>query len=299
MKFFSRNIFSSFALVCIAATAAPAFAQKPAAAVDASTYSKLVNVMSAADSNDARRKVIEAELKAIGIDYKLEEFTTTNRAGKEIKGTNIVTSHTSPKAARTIMLGAHLDRVSAGKGAVDNASGTGAVLELLRAFKAKPLKNVAITAGFWDQEEIGLVGSREFVKSREKGGLPAVYINFDVYGAGDTLWLWTADENAAFAKGFAKAAGDAKFGHLVSREYPPSDHRSFAVPGVESFSFSLGPDGEAKNIINVLKGQGDPANPPKVLQVIHSQNDTLDHIDANAVVRSLAIVEASIRRLDK
>lgn len=274
-------------------------AQKAQKAVDSGAYSRIVNGISAADSNEDRRKAIEAELKAIGVEYKLEEFTSTTRGGREVKGTNIIASIPNAKAKRTVMLGAHYDRVAVGKGAIDNASGSGAVLELLRAFKAAPAQNIAITAGFWDQEEVGLVGSREFVKSRDKGRLPAVYINFDVYGAGDTIWLWSADENTEFAKGFAGTAKNAKFGHLVSTAYPPSDHRSFAVPGVESFSFSLGPAGEAKNIINVLKGQADPANMPKVLQVIHTQNDTVDHVDANAVVKSLVVVEAAIRTLDK
>jgi len=276
-----------------------ASAQTAQKALDSAGYSRIVNGISAADSNEGRRKAIEAELKAIGVEYKLEDFTSTTRSGKEVKGTNIIASIPNAKAKRTVMLGAHYDRVAVGKGAIDNASGSGAVLELLRAFKASAPKDIGITAGFWDQEEVGLVGSREFVKSRASGGLPAIYINFDVYGTGDTIWLWSMDEKAEFAAGFAKGAKDAKFGHFVSKDYPPSDHRSFAVPGVESFSFSLGPDGEAKNIINVLKGQADPANMPKALQVIHTQNDTTDQIDAKAVVRSLVIVEAAIRKLDK
>lgn len=293
----TRNFLALMVSVVLAAGSVSA--QKAQKAVDSTAYSRIVNSIAAAESNELRRKAIEAELKTMGVEYKLEEFTSTTRGGKEVRGTNIIASIPNAAAKRTVMLGAHYDRVAVGKGAIDNASGSGAVLELLRAFKANPAKNFTVTAGFWDQEEVGLVGSREFVKSREKGGLPAVYINFDVYGAGDTIWLWSADENAEYAKGLAKSAGDAKFGFLISAEYPPSDHRSFAVPGVEAYSFSLGPAGEAKNIINLLKGQGDPANMPKVLQVIHTQNDTLDHIDANAVVRSLVVVEAAIRKLDK
>ncbi|MGQ0542199.1 MAG: M28 family metallopeptidase [Blastocatellia bacterium] len=275
-------------------------AQTAKSAVDSSAYSSHIAKITAGATNAERGKAIQDALKAIGVDYKTEDFTSASRSGKEIKGSNIIATIPNTKSKRTIMIGAHYDRVAVGSGAIDNASGSAAVLELLRAFKANPVKNVAVVAGFWDQEEVGLVGSREFVKSREKGGLPNIYINFDVYGAGDTIWLWTADENAEFAKGFSKAAKDAKFGFLVSREYPPSDHRSFAVPGVESFSFSLGPANEAANIIKVLKGeQIDQANFPKVLQTIHTPNDTTDKIDANAVIRSLKVVEAAIRTLDK
>jgi aminopeptidase S len=279
--------------------AVAAFGQAPAPATAAKSYSDDVAKITAGNDSTARRKAIEASLKAAGIEHKAEDFAATSRGGREVKGTNVIATIPAAAAKRTIMLGAHLDRVAVGVGAIDNASGTAAVLELLRAFKARPLKNVTLMAGFWDQEEVGLVGSRAYVQSREKGGLPAVYINFDVYGAGDTIWLWSPDENMDFAKSLVKSSQDAKFKHFVSKDYPPSDHRSFAVPGVESYSFSLGPAGEAKNIINVLKGQVDPANFPKVLQVIHTENDTLDKIDANAVVRSLVVIEAAIRALDK
>jgi aminopeptidase S len=283
------------------ALAISAAGQGPAAAPSAvhEPYAAAVRQVSAAPSNEERRKAVEAELRKIGVDFTLQEFTATSRAGREVKGTNVIAELPNAKAKRTIMLGAHFDRVSAGTGSIDNASGTAAVLELLRAFKARPLKDVGISAGFWDLEEVGLVGSREFVKSREKGGLPSVYINFDVYGAGDTIWLWTADENAQFAKNLARSAGNAKFGYLISTVYPPSDHRSFMVPGVETFSFSLGPAGEAASIVELLKGQGDPTKPPKVLTIIHTDNDRLELVDAAAVVRSLAVVEAAIGSLEK
>jgi len=265
-----------------------------------SAFAGDIDQITAGKTSAERGKAIQNSLKAMGIEFKTEDFTAPSRAGKEVKGTNIIATIPNAKARKTIMIGAHLDRVGVGTGAIDNASGSAAVLELLRAFKAKPLQNVTIVAGFWDQEEVGLVGSREFVKSREKGGLPNVYINFDVYGAGDVIWLWSADENAEFAKNFKGAATAAKYGFLISKDYPPSDHRSFAVPGVESFSFSLGPANEAANIIRVLKHeQVDQANFPKVLQIIHTPNDTVEKVDSNAAVKSLVVVEAAIRTLDK
>lgn len=274
------------------------FAQTTAKTVD-SAYANDIATITAGGISAERGKAIQNSLKAIDVEFKTEDFAASSRSGREVKGTNIIATIPSANAKRTIMIGAHLDRVSVGVGAIDNASGSAAVLELLRAFKANPLKNVTLMAGFWDMEEVGLVGSSAFVQSRAKGGLPNVYINFDVYGEGDTIWLWSADENAEFAKNFSKTAKDAKYGFLVSKEYPPSDHRSFVVPGVEPFSFSLGPANEAKNIIKVLKGEVDPANLPRVLQVIHTKNDTVDKIDAKAVVKSLVVVEAAIRTLDK
>jgi len=274
-------------------------AQATNKAVDSKAYASDVSSITSGSNSAERAKAIQDSLKKSGIEFKTEDFAAQARGGREVKGTNIIATIPAAGAKRTIMIGAHLDRVAVGTGAIDNASGSAAVLELLRAFKDRPLKNITLMAGFWDLEEIGLVGSRAFVATREKGGLPPVYINFDVYGAGDTIWLWSADEDLEFAKAFAKVASSAKFGHLLSKEYPSSDHRSFAVPGVEAYSFSLGPAGEAKNIIKVLKGNVDPANFPKVLQVIHTENDTIEKVDAGAAVRSLVVIEAAIRALDK
>jgi len=279
---------------------AAASAQTTGRSVDSKAYSSDISSITSGGNSAERGKAIQESLKKSGIEFKTEDFTAEGRGGREIKGTNIIAIlPPAQKSTRTIMIGAHLDRVGVGVGAIDNASGTAAVLELLRTFKAKPLANVTVMAGFWELEEVGLVGSRAFLANVEKGGLPSLYINFDVYGAGDTIWLWAPDEKRDFAKGFVKSARDAKFGNVVSKEYPPSDHRSFAGAGIESYSFSLGPAGEAKNIINVLNGKGDPANFPKVLQVIHTANDTVEKIDANAVVKSLPVIEAAIRSLDK
>jgi aminopeptidase S len=273
-----------------------AVAQTPA--TSSKPYAEDITQITRGADSAARRLAIESSLKVSGIAFTTEDFAATTRSGREVNGTNIIATITTPGAKKTIMLGAHLDRVGVGVGAIDNASGSASVLELLRVFKSKPLKNVNLMAGFWDMEEVGLVGSRAFVESKPTG-LPAIYINFDVYGAGDTIWLWSPDENLDFVKSFVKSAKEAKFSHLVSKEYPPSDHRSFTVPGVESYSFSLGSAGEAKNVINVLKSQADPKNFPKVLQVIHSENDTVDKVDANAVVKSLVVIESAIRAVDK
>ncbi len=278
---------------------AAAMAQSTGKAVDSVAFSADITAITSGATSADRGKAIQDSLKKGGIAFTAEDFAAQARGGREVKGTNVIATLPAQNAKITVMIGAHLDRVGVGVGAIDNASGSAAVLELLRSFKARPLNNVTLMAGFWDMEEVGLVGSRAFVQSREKAGLPSVYINFDVYGEGDTIWLWAPDEKRDFPMGFVKNAAAAKFPNHVSKEYPPSDHRSFVTAGVESYSFSLGPAGEAKNIINELNGKGDPANFPKVLQVIHTANDTVEKIDANAVVRSLPVIEAAIRSLDK
>ncbi|CAG8599567.1 8157_t:CDS:2 [Dentiscutata erythropus] len=87
----------------------------------------------------------------------------------------------------TIVLGAHLDSVSAGPGMVDNASGAATLLEILLTLEKQLFepKNRLVFA-WWGAEEIGLGGSRHFVrellKSKEKENI-AMYLNFDMLGS--------------------------------------------------------------------------------------------------------------------
>jgi len=85
----------------------------------------------------------------------------------------------------TIVLGAHLDSVPEGPGMVDNGSGSMSLLEIaLVLAKAKyPLEN-KIVFGWWGAEEIGLLGSRhyvrELIKDKKKKKQVAMNMNFDM-----------------------------------------------------------------------------------------------------------------------
>ncbi|MFN4150935.1 MAG: M28 family metallopeptidase [Candidatus Sericytochromatia bacterium] len=69
-----------------------------------------------------------------------------------------------------ILLGAHLDSVS-NPGADDNASGTVAVLETARVLKELKGRKVNIIFAWFDEEELGLIGSNYLAKDYKKQGL--------------------------------------------------------------------------------------------------------------------------------
>ncbi|KAI7818345.1 hypothetical protein BC939DRAFT_295968 [Gamsiella multidivaricata] len=85
----------------------------------------------------------------------------------------------------TIVLGAHLDSVPEGPGMVDNGSGATSLLEIaLVMAKAKYRLKNKVVFGWWGAEEIGLLGSRHFVrelvKDEEKKKQVAMNMNFDM-----------------------------------------------------------------------------------------------------------------------
>ena len=252
-----------------------------------------VTAISSGADTKARGAAITKRLDELGIKYHIETFTFADRQGE-----NIVAELPAGKATKNLMLGAHYDRVKQGQGAVDNASGSAAVLELLATLKAKPLKEYAVTAAFFDLEEIGLRGSAAFIKAREGKSLPEIFINFDVFGYGDTLWTMAPDESKSTATAVKSAATAAKFPLQLGSQYPPSDHLSFIKAKVDSLSFSLIDGSEIPAILKVFNHER-PETMPRVLTIIHSANDTVDKIDGPAVARALLVVEKAIRLMEK
>ncbi|KAF9431779.1 Leucyl aminopeptidase yscIV [Entomortierella beljakovae] len=98
---------------------------------------------------------------------------------------NVVCTSKGGDEDDTIVLGAHLDSVPEGPGMVDNGSGATSLLEiaLVLARAEFKLKN-KIIFGWWGAEEIGLLGSRhyvrELVKDKKKKKQIAMNMNFDM-----------------------------------------------------------------------------------------------------------------------
>ena len=87
-----------------------------------------------------------------------------------------------------VIVGAHYDHLGIGSavdgdscynGADDNASGVAAVLQLAKAFKeSKQKPERTIIFAFWDGEELGMLGSRFFVKRNTFSSDISAYINY-------------------------------------------------------------------------------------------------------------------------
>ena len=90
---------------------------------------------------------------------QLQQKRSTNNVIAETRGGN---------AANTVMLGSHLDSVTAGPGINDNGSGSAGLLEVaqeLAKSKSKPANKVRFA--WWSAEENGLLGSEAYVAQPE------------------------------------------------------------------------------------------------------------------------------------
>ncbi len=275
-----------FALLLSLITSAPAWADDVA-----DRWHTQVGDVSAHADTAVRGDVIGKRLDALGIAWKREAFELEGQAGR-----NLVADLGGPADAPLLLIGAHYDQVAVGHGATDNASGVAAVLELAQALKAAPLARHRVQVVFWDLEEKGLLGSRAWVAApgREK---PALYVNFDVFGWGDTLWMMTPQAVGTLVTALHTASLAEKLGFRPGDAYPPTDHLAFLKAGWPAVSFSLVGGDEIDPILAVFGG-AQPAQMPKVMQVIHSPRDTVAELDNARVGDALRVVEAGLRAWD-
>lgn len=281
------------ALLALASLApAPARADAPPPAREPSTiaasWQAQVERVSAGKDTAARGAAITARLDAMGVAWQAQPFELQDRQGR-----NLIAGLGGPAGAPLLLIGAHYDRVEVGHGATDNASGVAAVLELAQALKARPLPGHRVQLAFWDLEEHGLLGSRAWVAvpGQEK---PALYVNFDVFGWGDTLWMMAPAGNDVLVDALRTASKAQGLGFSPGEKYPPTDHLAFLRAQWPAVSFSLVGGDEIDGILQVFAGQK-PSPAPKVMQVIHSADDDTRQLDGSHMAPALRTLEAGLR----
>ena len=243
-----------------------------------------------ADAQQGRRTAIEHRLDTLGLHWRQRPFDIEGQ-----HGTNLLADVSGEASAPLLLLGAHSDQVSKGEGATDNASGSATVLALAERLKAKPLTNYRVAVAFWDLEEKGLLGSKAYVAAGETK--PALYVNFDVFAWGDTVWMMTPDAEGALAHATQQATKANGLKLSAGEHYPPTDHLAFLKSGWPAVSYSLIGGDEIAGILEAYEGKK-PAAMPKVMEVIHTDKDTLAQVDPNAAARGVDAIEAALRRWD-
>lgn len=249
-----------------------------------------VHGMADAGDNAGRRGYLHKRLENAGMAVDVQPFVAGGREGE-----NLIADVGGPAAAPLLLIGAHSDRVDAGHGATDNASGSATALALAERFKRRPLAHHRLKIAFWDLEERGLLGAKAYVA--QNGERPALYINFDVFGWGDTLWMMSRDATHPLVAASRGAAEAQRMSISVGERYPPSDHLAFLKAEWPAVSYSLVGASEVAGILQAYAGRK-PADAPKLMAVIHSDRDTIEQVDEVAVAKGIDAVETAIRAWD-
>lgn len=113
-------------------------------------------------------------------------ITTSTLITRDVPTANLLATTGEGRGDRQVILGAHLDSVSAGEGINDNGSGSAQNLEIalqMAELGIQPRNQVVFA--WWGAEESGLIGSQFYVDSLSKKQLKdiAVNLNFDMVGS--------------------------------------------------------------------------------------------------------------------
>ena len=250
-------------------------------------------------SNDLRLAVLEEELRQRELPYTLQTFPRERADGDDGRssGHNVVVSFGA--GPPRVILGGHFDaaRLDDGalsQGAVDNAAG---VLVLLRV--AESLRDAALRGPvhvvFFDMEELGLLGSRAYLRSVAPSPAAAM-VNVDIVGYGDTLLYGPGDLSPEhrLAGHVHRVCARHAVACVGTPRMPPSDDRSFLGAGIPAVSLAMLPAAEAHRLWLFLNGDLTDnlraALAPPILRTIHTARDTTDKLEPEALTRVARIV---------
>lgn len=186
------------------------------------------------------------QLAGYGYEVTLQEFSFDVFSDL---GTALETASPGPRDSQNVVarppvgecrviVGGHYDSVAAGPGANDNASGTATVMEVARVEAADGVFDDVCFVLF-GAEEVGLIGSAEFVASlsaEERLGIEGM-LNFDMVGVG-TSWLLAGSRELRDLT--AAEADRLGLVYAVSAGAPAglgSDHSSFIRRGIPAIFF--------------------------------------------------------------
>jgi Zn-dependent M28 family amino/carboxypeptidase len=239
--------------------------------------------------------------KSVGILLREQPGQATvklNAGTQSVKARNIIAQTKTGSTTDVVMLGAHLDSVPEGPGVNDNGSGVAAVLETAVQLGTSPEVHNAVRFGFWGAEELGLIGSRNYVESLDLDALKsiALYLNFDMLASPNPgYFTYDGDQSlpaeargqpvvpegsagiertlAAYLKSAGKTAQDTSFDGR-------SDYDGFTLAGIPAGGLFSG--AENKKTDEQVKLWGGTANEPFDPNY-HKKTDTLDHIDRTSL----------------
>jgi Zn-dependent M28 family amino/carboxypeptidase len=221
-----------------------------------------------------------------------------NANTQSFKARNIIAQTKTGSPTDVVMAGAHLDSVPEGPGINDNGSGVAAVLETAVQLGNSPKVHNAVRFGFWGAEELGLIGSRNYVESLNLDALKniALYLNFDMLASPNPgYFTYDGDQSlpldsrgqpvvpegsagiertlVAYLKLAGKTAQDTSFDGR-------SDYDGFTLAGIPSGGLFSG--AEVKKSDEEAKLWGGAANEPFDPNY-HQKGDTLEHIDRTSL----------------
>ncbi|MFE0651861.1 M28 family metallopeptidase [Streptomyces sp. NPDC059534] len=229
---------------------------------------------------------------------QIQETRSTNNVIAETRGGN---------AADTVMLGSHLDSVTAGPGINDNGSGSAGLLQTaLELAKSKDKVRNKVRFAWWSAEENGLLGSEHYVNTLtalDKNEIK-LYLNFDMIASPNYgLFVYDGDDSDGVGAG-AGPEGSAQLERDITdfmdkRGLPHegtdftgrSDYGPFIEVGIPSGGTFTGAEG-IKTAAQAARYGGTAGVAYDVNY--HAKGDNLSNIDMTAFSANIGVIANAV-----
>jgi len=172
--------------------------------------------------HDRVRDYIAGQLSALGLAPQIQQTTAIGTRYQEVGHIQNILARlpgSSPNG-KAVLVMAHYDGVEAGPAASDDGAGSAALLETLRALRARkqPLAR-DVVALFTDGEEAGLLGAAAFVREHPWAKDVGVVLNFEARGtSGRSFMFETGSGNLDVARAL-RSARNATAGSVFATIY--------------------------------------------------------------------------------
>ncbi|GAA0506042.1 hypothetical protein Ade02nite_90990 [Paractinoplanes deccanensis] len=227
-------------------------------------------------------------------------FTTTQQSFTYggATGYNLIADWPGGNTSNTLMIGAHLDSVTAGPGINDNGSGSAANLEVALAVARSGLQPARhLRFAWWGAEELGLRGSTAYVNSLSSAQRAAItgYLNFDMVASPNPGYFLYDGDNSDGTGAGPGPAGSAQIEQTLAAYFTSigvptrgtdfdgrSDYGPFIAAGIPAGGIFTGAEGRKTTAQVQLWGGTATAFDP----CYHSSCDTIANINDTALDRN-------------
>ncbi|MFI6921986.1 M28 family metallopeptidase [Nonomuraea spiralis] len=226
---------------------------------------------------------------------------------------NVIAESRFGDPGNVVMIGGHLDSVTVGPGINDNGSGSATILEVAEEMAHFPVKN-KVRFAFWAAEEIGLLGSDQYVASLSQAQRDKirVYLNFDMVASPNYAYKLYDGDNSDNQGSPAGPPGSAQIERQLadfygSRHLPTvgtdfdgrSDYGPFIAVGIPAGGIFTGAEGiktaEEAALFGGVAGLPYDACYHQACDTIANINATALDVDADAVADSTARFAFNLR----
>jgi Zn-dependent M28 family amino/carboxypeptidase len=293
-----------FVLCALFLAAAPAQAQTAAPPAEEPAWVRSDLQRMVQPDNAGRLTALKALLDERQIPYTIQTFAGSTES-KGVAGHNVVI--TLGDGPRDLVLGAHYDAViqangRALDGVVDNGASVVALVQAAQALSAYNAKHRIIII-FFDQEELGLLGSKAWLAQADRSRIDAAVI-FDVNAYGDSVIFggMKSDTQGQVRASMNAVCARRLLDCMRFDTFPPSDDRPFADAGIPVVSVGQQPAADAHQMW-LLMHKGPQAGlaqgvAPRVFTLIHTPADVMGAVEPAAVNRAFELAFDLIQDLD-